>query len=59
MKIHEILEGEEFEKIRNEVDIFAERLLKDYTQNLSDRSSASAEKEIFDVVCGPVEFNAG
>ena len=59
MKIHEILEGEEFEKIRNEVDIFAERLLKDYTQNLSDRSSSSAEKEIFDAVWGPVEFNAG
>lgn len=59
MKIREILEDEKFARIKKEVDLYAEKMLTDYTQNLSIQSGNVSEKEIFDAVWGPVEFNPG
>lgn len=59
MKIQEILEKSEFSTIRKEVDLYAETMLSQYIENLSDNYNYAEDKEIFDVIWGPVEFNAG
>lgn len=59
MKIQEILERSEFDTIRKEVNLYAEKMLLQYIENLSDNYNYAEDKEIFDVIWGPVEFNAG
>ena len=44
MKIREILEDEKFARIKKEVDLYAEKMLTDYTQNLSIQSGNVSEK---------------
>ncbi len=55
MKIRELIEEPEFKEIRNEVNIFVKNMLADYLKELY----MAEDKQIFDFVWGPVEFNSG
>lgn len=58
--MYDLLEMESFRKLRDEINIFTETLLAGYTENISDKAIHYSEnKEIFDPIWGPVEFNAG
>ena len=59
MKIQEILERSVFDAIQREVNLYAETMLSQYIDDLSDNYNYAEDKEIFDVIWGPVEFNAG
>lgn len=59
MKVYELLEKESFTRLRGEINIFTEKLLTEYTQDISENAIHSPSKEIFDPIWGPVEFNAG
>lgn len=59
MKIREILEEKEYRNIKTEVDLYAKQMLTDYINGLEGQSGTVGEKEIFDPVWGPVEFNHG
>lgn len=59
MKIREILENEKFYKMRSEIDNFAQIMLAQYIADIKSNLCYTNEKEIFDVIWGPVEFNSG
>lgn len=59
MKVCELLGMESFGRLRGEINIFTEKLLADYTENISEKSMHLENKEVFDPIWGPVEFNAG
>ncbi len=59
MKVYELLEKEQIREFRNEINLFAEKVLESYLQNLGSCVGQPESKEIFDPIWGPVELNAG
>lgn len=59
MKVYELLEKEEIRGLRKEIDLFTEKMLDSYIQKIGSLSKPLENKEIFDPIWGPVEFNVG
>lgn len=55
MTIKELLEEAEFKEIRAEIDEFVVQMLEKYLEDIH----YTEDKQIFDFVWGPVEFNSG
>lgn len=58
MKIRDILKKDELKDLVSEINIFTEKMLRAYLDELGASFSCN-EKELFDVVWGPVAFNPG
>lgn len=59
MKVYELLEKEDIAVLRKDINSFVELVLEPYINSLGEQFFNLDEKEIFDPIWGPVEFNAG
>ena len=59
MKVYELLEKKDIADLRGEINSFVEIVLEPYINNIGKQLVNLDEKEIFDPIWGPVEFNAG